>query len=422
MPHPSSARLGVRTPVVVCLLLAFAFALVLGPAAVLGAPTPAAAAPVGPVAPVAAPVPASTSAYLWSTPATHAGLPWCHPADLAPCSLGNDLIARLDAVPPGGRVDVVMYSTTRDDLAGALVRAATRGVVVRMLTSHPKPDGEKSGDVADKVQVLVNRLRLLEQPVKIGWGSLSRSGKAGIEHRKIVLIDPDPALDGDEQTISDSGNWTYSLDTAYNDRTVITDRCLYVATRDHLDVLWRDRTTKKIGALKTCDRRRRLWMMPEVRTDPVLSWAEKADCGLGARITFANFYLSGSKAELVDRLIRFRKAGAFVQVAANDELTGHYSPTQKRRMVDAGIQVFDVSVLLDPETGRKVYDHQKSLAATGCGPAFSAQGSTTQNTTAYTKNGNAVVTSSVWADAQAVQSGFAAMVAGAHRLTPADLR
>ena len=162
-------------------------------------------------------------------------------------------------------------------------------------------------------------------------------------------------------------------------------------------------------------------MMPEVRTDPVLTWAQGADCGPGARVTFANFYLSPSKADLVDELIRFRRAGAYVQVAANDALTGHYSTTQKRRMVAAGIKVFDVSVLLDPVSGRKVYDHQKSLAATGCGPAFSAQGSTTQNSTAYTKNGNAVLTSSVFADAAAMQAGFATMVVDAHRLTAADL-
>nr|WP_269778718.1 phospholipase D-like domain-containing protein [Microlunatus antarcticus] len=314
-----------------------------------------------------------------------------------------------------------MYSTTRVDMAQALVGAAARGVSVRVLTSHPKPDGEKSGDVADRVQVLVDQLRLLRRPVKVGWGSLSRSGRAGIEHRKLVLIDPDPAVDGDEETISDSGNWTYSLDTAYNDRTVVTDRCLYAATRKHLDVLWKDKAAKRIDALPTCDGRRRLWMMPEVRTDPVLAWAKQARCGLGARVTFANFYLTGSKADLVDQLIRFRRAGAYVQVAANDELTGHYSTTQKRRMVAAGIKVYDVSVLLDPVTGRKVYDHQKSLSATGCGEAFSAQGSTTQNSTAYTKNGNAVVTSSVWSDAAAMQAGFATMVAGAHRLTAADL-
>ncbi|GAA3557694.1 hypothetical protein GCM10022197_11200 [Microlunatus spumicola] len=412
MPHRSPARRHARTSFVACLLLA----LVLGLVPLAGRPTPAAAAPVA-----EPPVP-SSSEYLYSTPSTSVIAPWCRPGDLTPCTLGNDLVRRLDAVPPGGRVDVVMYSTTRDDLAAALIRAAARGVSVRMLTSHPKPDGEKSGDVADKVQVLVDTLRLLGQPVKVGWGSLSRSGKAGIEHRKLVLIDPDPALDGDEQTISDSGNWTYSLDTAYNDRTVVTDRCLYVQVRAHLTLLWRDRTAKKIGALKTCDGRRRLWMMPEVRTDPVLRWAKKADCGPGSRVTFANFYLSPSKSELVDQLIRFRKAGAYVQVAANDELTGHYSTTQKQRMVAAGIPVYDVSVLLDPVTGRKVYDHQKSLAATGCGRPFSAQGSTTQNTTAYTRNGNAVVTSSVWTDAAAMQDGFAVMVGGAHRLTSDDLR
>jgi hypothetical protein len=412
VPHLSCARPGSRTPAPARLLLA----VVLGLVPLLGPPTPAVAAPAS------EPTPASTSEYLYSTPSTSVAGPWCHPEDLTPCTLGNDLVRRLDAVPPGGLVDVVMYSTTRDDLAAALVRAAARGVSVRMLTSHPKPDGEKSGDVADKVQVLVDALRLLGQPVKVGWGSLSRSGKLGIEHRKLVLIDPDPAVDGDEQTISDSGNWTYSLDTAYNDRRVVTDRCLYVRTRAHLGVLWKDRSAKKVGALKTCDGRRRLWMMPEVRTDPVLAWAKKADCGPGSRVTFANFYLTGSKGDLVDQLIRFRKAGAYVQVAANDELTGHYSTTQKQRMVAAGIHVFDVSVLLDPVTGRKVYNHQKSLAATGCGRPFSAQGSTTQNITAYTKNGNAVLTSSVWTDAQAMQAGFAAMVAGAYRLTADDLR
>ncbi|MGI3783754.1 MAG: phospholipase D-like domain-containing protein [Janthinobacterium lividum] len=404
MPHPLRGRL---VPVLVGLVLALVPLLV--------APGSAAAAPAP------APAPASTSEYLYSTPVASAAGPWCRPEDLTRCTLGNDLIRRIDAVPLGGRIDVVMYSTTRDDLAQALVAAAARGVFVRMLTSHPKPDGEKSGDVADKVQGLVDRLRLLRRPVKVGWGSLSRAGRAGIEHRKLVLIDPDPAVDGDEQTISDSGNWTYSLDTAYNDRTVVTDRCLYVATRRHLDVLWKDRAAKKISPLSTCDERRRLWMMPEVRSDPVLTWAKAARCGPGSRVTFANFYLSPSKAGLVDQLIRFRRAGAYVQVAANDELTGHYSTTQKRRMVAAGIKVFDVSVLLDPRSGRKVYDHQKSLAATGCGPAFSAQGSTTQNTTAYTKNGNAVLTSTVYADAEAMQAGFEVMVADAHRLTLADL-
>ncbi|HEY0240677.1 MAG TPA: phospholipase D-like domain-containing protein [Friedmanniella sp.] len=411
MPHPVRARARRTVFVVACFVLALA--------PLLGTSVPARAAPVPVPGPV--PPPTSTSEYLWSTPVVSAAAPYCHPADLTPCNLGNDLIRRIAAVPPGGAIDLIMYSTTRDDLSAALVAAAARGVTVRMLTSHPKPDGEKSGDVADKVQALVDGLRGLHQPVMVGWGSLSRSGKSGLEHRKIVLIDPDPAIDGDEQTISDSGNWTYSLDTAYNDRTVVTDRCLYDQARAHLDVLWKDRTAKKIGPMSTCDGRRQLWMMPEVKTDPVLDWAERATCGPGSRVTFANFYLAPSKAELVDQLIRFRKAGAYVQVAANDGLTGHYSTTQKRRMVAAGIKVYDVSVLLDPVSGRKVYDHEKSLSATGCGPAFSAQGSTTQNTTAYTRNGNAILTSSVWADAAAMQTGFAAMIAGAHRLTLADL-
>ena len=411
MPHPARARPKSTACAIVALVLIV----------LLGSPTSADAAPTPDPAPPPPPALASRSEYLYSTPVASFPSLYCKPQDLTPCTLGNDLVRRIDAVPAGGAIDVLMYSTTRRDMAEALVAAAARGVAVRMLTSHPKPDGEKSGDVADRVQTLVDQLRVLRAPVKVGWGSLSRSGKAGIEHRKIVLIDPDPAVVGDEQTISDSGNWTYSLDTAYNDRTVVTDRCLYVMARSHLDVLWKDKTAKEIGPMATCDGRRQLWMMPEVRTDPVLTWAEEATCGPGSRVTFANFYLSPSKSGLVDQLIRFRQAGAYVQVAANDELTGHYSKTQKRRMVAAGIKVFDVSVLLDPATGRKVYDHQKSLSSTGCGAAFSAQGSTTQNTTAYTKNGNAVVTSSVWADAAAMQTGFATMVAGAHRLTASDL-
>lgn len=392
--------------VVACLLLASL--------PLLGRPQPAWADPDVP------PPMASTSEYLYSTPPASAADPYCLYLAESSCVLGNDLIRRIDAVPPGGRIDLIMYSMTRGTMANALVAAAARGVAVRMLTSHPKPDGETSDDVADRVQSLVDRLRVLKAPVKVGWGSLSRSGKAGIEHRKIVLIDPDPAVDGDEQTISDSGNWTYSLDTAYNDRTVITDRCMYALTRRHLDVLWKDKAAKKVGPLSTCDGRRQLWMMPEVRTDPVLAWAKGATCGPGSRVTFANFYLSGSKAELIDQLIRFHQAGAYVQVAAND-VTGHYSTAQKKRMVDAGIKVFDVSFPIDATTGRKVYDHEKNLAATGCGQAFSAQGSTTQNSTAYTKNGNAVLTSSVWIDAAAIQAGFAAMVTSAHRLTAADL-
>ena len=419
MPHPAPSRRRVAGPALVGALLALVPLLVTpGPALAAPAPAPVPAAARGAAV---KPVPASTVEYLVSTPPASPFEPWCHPGELAPCGLGNDLIQRLDAVPAGGRVDVVMYSTTRGDLAQALVDAAARGVAVRLLTSHPKPDGERSGDVADRVQVLVDQLRALERPVKVGWGSLTRSGHAGIEHRKLVLIDPDPAVDGDEQTISDSGNWTYSLDTAHNDRTVVTDRCLYVATRRHLAVLWKDRTARRTGPLSTCDGRRRLWMMPEARTDPVLTWAKGATCGPGSRVTFANFYLSTSKSGLVDELVRFRRAGAYVQVAANDELTGHYSTRLKRRMVAAGLKVYDVSVLLDPVSGRKVYDHQKSLAATGCGPAFSAQGSTTQNTTAYTRNGNAVLTSTVYADAAAMQVGFEAMVAGTHRLSAADL-
>ena len=59
----------------------------------------------------AAPPPPSAARYLYSDPQASAEAPYCHPEDLRPCSLGNDLIFRLDAVPPGGRIDVNYWRT-----------------------------------------------------------------------------------------------------------------------------------------------------------------------------------------------------------------------------------------------------------------------------------------------------------------------
>ncbi len=354
--------------------------------------------------------PKSTASYSYSTPSYNPKARQCGKSDPGACPLGNELIYKLRTLQRGDRLDVIVYSISRPAFTDEVLAAADRGVKVRLLTSHAKPDGEEDGlPLWGEMQRLVDGLKKRHQTVVVGWGALSRSGHAGLDHHKIVAM----KHGSDEEVWSDSGNWTYSLDTAFNDRMKVRDHQFYAGTIAHMDLLAKDRDIKttKGAVVSTADGVRRLYFLPEAKVDPVLEWAKKAKCGKGDRVVFANFYLTAGKkstsrgggSNLVDQLIRFRKAGATVEVAAND---AKWSTGLRARLVKAGVTVWDVN-------GVDVYNHRKMLAASGCGAAFGAQGSTTYNATAYDDNGNQIVTSTSAADVQGMMGGFSAMTKGA---------
>lgn len=349
----------------------------------------------------AAPVLKSSAVYSWSTP------------NVDPGHLNDDMVARIKALPAGGRLDVVLYSDNQPAMTDAVLAAADRGVRVRLLTSHAKPDGEDDGlPLWGEVDRLVKGLRARHQTVVVGWGSLSRSGHAGIEHRKLVLTDDGR---GHQWVISDSGNWTGATDrSAFNDRLAVQDRCLYTGELAHLDILARDRDikTSKGAVVSTCDHVRTLYNLPEAKTDPVLTWLQHATCGRGALVQDSTFYLTagdkktprGSGTKWADQLIRLHVSGATVQVATND---AKWSASIRTRLVKAGVTVYDVN-------GAVLYDHRKAFSASDCkGGPFGAQGSTTRNATAYDKNGNQIMTTTDSGDVHAMQSAFYAMRKGA---------
>lgn len=333
------------------------------------------------------------------------------PTGYSTTHLIHGLAEAIRAVPcKGGRLDIVLYSTNNDVLIDLVLGRAKCGATVRLLTSYRKSDGKHSDKtLSPEVKRLVEGLREHNQTVLVEKGAMARKSDKGLEHEKLVAVDTGSS----KYVLSDSGNWTFSTDKAFNDRMTVRDDCLYKATLQHMDLLASETPVESEAPARSCDGKRMLWWLPTTHTDPVLEWATQAECGPGARVDFANFYLTLSKTALIDQLLRFREAGAQVVVAANDTT---WSKSQRKRLVKAGAEVYDTDL------SKSVYMHRKMLDATGCvGGPFGAQGSTTMNATAYLRNGNQILTTRDPIDVEQMRAGMTSMLVGKRLILPADV-
>lgn len=378
-------------------------ALALAAALALGAAPAQAAAPLG---------------YTYSTPSDDKGGRRCSGEDQAACKLDQGLVRLTRGTPCSGRIDAVVYSVTFRPLREALLERARCGVKVRLVTSRQKPDGEGEGvDPSGEMRALIDGLRALHQPVKVCSGACSRGGSAGIMHLKLLAFS---STGGTADVVaSDSGNMTYQTDVSYNDRLTWADRKSYAGVVRWVGLLSKDRKVKgESGVLKSSDGRRTIYLHPVYsRSVPQLVLAQ-ARGRKGCLIQVAPFYYAGgdAKAETTLLLKRHRE-GARVQVASND-LTGHWSATERRRLVKGGVEVFDVAEWVDQRRELKVYSHRKTLTVSGCSRVKDTlvQGSTTTNKTARAYNDNADVLSTVPSDVASARAGFSAMVRQGTRL------
>ena len=335
------------------------------------------------------------------------------------CGLDNLMIRKINGTPcKGGRIDVILYSATNEREVTALLNKAKCGTGVRLITSHPKPDGENEGDPLDgQHKRLVTGLQKLHKPVKVCWGACARSGTAGIEHEKVVVFN---RTEGTPYVVvSDSGNFTYQTDTAFNDRLSWSDRQSYFGVLSHIDRLWKDKDIKSEAPVYSKDRKHIIYWMPTSHTDPVVNGINRARYKKGCAIDVSYLYLTGSKSELVTDLVNLRKKGCRVRVTTNDH---SWSLKQKRRLVSAGAEVYDVEFIWGKKHA-KTYGHRKMTVATGLKniPNTLWQGSTTMNDTAYKKNGNQVVQSRSASDISRARYGFGRMISYGHRVSKKEV-
>jgi phosphatidylserine/phosphatidylglycerophosphate/cardiolipin synthase-like enzyme len=105
---------------------------------------------------------------------------------------------------------VAVYAFTSDDLAGALVQAKRRGVVVQVIIDREfdASTDKSKGKFLDTQKIAVRRIS--------GSKSNPAEKESGLMHQKFAVIDRKLVLSG-------SYNWTHSADT-YNDENLLLFR------------------------------------------------------------------------------------------------------------------------------------------------------------------------------------------------------
>ncbi len=222
------------------------------------------------------------------------------------------LIQLIDSAVPGSRIRVAMYSFTRTGPADALVRAAGRGVDVRILL-----DGGADG-VGSEVGTLRTGLgaanvHLCDAPGTACVGS-------GIMHHKTFLFS---ALDdGSTNVVAQaSHNLTTTQLTMHNNAVIIRgDALLFAAYERTWNDLWADLENPDYyriddGALGT-----RVYFYPRATGgDTSVSILNNITCDGTARIRVAMAFFTDARSDVATALAARAREGCDVRVVAGDD-------------------------------------------------------------------------------------------------------
>ncbi|WP_294395534.1 phospholipase D-like domain-containing protein [uncultured Sphingomonas sp.] len=256
-------------------------------------------------------------------------------------TLRDMLRARVDAVPPGGRIDWATYYFRDRDLAGALIRASDRGVAVRLVVEGDP----RLAQASDAALCLLRRHGLRGGLVLRPPAPRPLRGVNGRLHAKIYAFSAPQAIafvgsfnpsgdsDVDQAVIDQIGD----QDRGHNLLVGLTGEGLVATLRDHVTTLadGRGRTGHFAAANNRIYRDGDTDLIFYPRLRPYVVEHAVDGLGRGDRLWAA---ISHLKADMVDRLAMAATRGASLALVVHD--TERRVPTAAvERLSQAGVRV-----------------------------------------------------------------------------------
>lgn len=224
----------------------------------------------------------------------------------------EDRIIRLiDSALPGSRIRVAIYTFTRSGPADALVRAAARGVDVRVVL-----DGDADG-IGSEVTTLRTGLgaanvHLCDAPGSACVGS-------GIMHHKTFLFSA--LADGSTNVVAQaSHNLTTTQLTMHNNAVIIRgDAALFATYERTWNDLWADVEIPDYYRVDDGDLATRVYFFPRpTGGDTSVSILGNISCDGTARIRVAMAFFTDARRDVATALAARAREGCDVRVVAGD--------------------------------------------------------------------------------------------------------
>jgi hypothetical protein len=234
----------------------------------------------------------------------------------------DELTRLIRSVPAGGRIDGHIFSITVDSVARALLEAQQRGVAVWLST-----DGQvaASKDPA-KTQYLDRLVHKVYCTSATGTACVGAAAGA-ISHTKLFTFSSAAAPDGVRAANVvwfGSANQTYAsgMDLYNNTVTVYGNGPLYSKLRGYLVTLHaRNRTTDYYDAASArgylLTSAADVYVSPEVDTDLIVNRLNDVTVDASCRVRVMHASIRDSRLAVVDQLVRMKRAGCKVWVAAD---------------------------------------------------------------------------------------------------------
>ncbi|NMB74789.1 MAG: hypothetical protein GYA21_06625 [Myxococcales bacterium] len=223
----------------------------------------------------------------------------------------NAIVDLIQRAAPGSRVQVAMYTFTRDRVADELVAAYLRGVDVRVLLDGGAGDllGSEVGTL--QAGLGTDRVHLCDAPGTACVGS-------GIMHHKTFLFSR--LADGTEKVVLQASQNLTSLQLNLHNNAVIVsgDAALFASYERAFEDLWADVENEYFYHYDNGDGPTRVYYFPKGRgTDPVVSILNSVSCDSTSRIRALTAFFTDARLAVAQALVARRQAGCDVAVVAS---------------------------------------------------------------------------------------------------------
>lgn len=291
-------------------------------------------------------------------------------------SILDRLTALIDDTPAGATIDATIFRLTVEPVRDALVAAANRGTVVRVV--------QNGRDVTNPVGASLSR----EAPVGLGdghrwsgrpydpvdqrpdYGAVATGPNADL-HTKLFLFSATKDPDG---VLRDNVSWWGSANLSHrsgmqksnNAVAVYGDAVLYDAFRSQLwDLMWEGRHVPRndfynaslgLGTfMGSPASRTKVFCSPEQDTDLWVGRLASVVVSPGTEVAVAHARFTDSRTAVADELVRITEQGGSVRVLVGAD-PGFLGPVVRDTLLDAGIplrtaDIHDKLVLVNSRYG-----------------------------------------------------------------------
>lgn len=232
--------------------------------------------------------------------------------DARSTAVEDRIVSLIDMAVPGSRIRVAIFSFTRGAPSAALVRAARRGVDVRIVL-----DGDADTTTGSEVATL--RSGLGSANVRVCDAPGSACVGSGIMHHKTFLFSE--LSDGSRNVVLQaSHNLTTTQLSMHNNAVIIRgDAALFAAYQRTWGDLFADVEMADYYRIVDGDRRTRVYFFPRPSGgDTSVSILGNVTCDGTARIRVAMAFFTNARSEVADALAARAREGCDVRVVAGD--------------------------------------------------------------------------------------------------------